>query len=143
MDLFLLLSPNGQIELSSSQFEGTAGMQSLFERYGGIRRISGLVLRFYDRVLGSERLAPYFAGCDMRRLVEHQASYISTVMGGPASYSAGELRAIHASHGISEGDFDEMLSHFRAAMEADGFATEDIDDVMARLARLRGVIVSA
>jgi hemoglobin len=114
----------------------------MFQRYGGLDRVSDLVMRFYDRVLGSERLAPFFQGIDMRRLVEHQAMYISAVMGGPASFSDTHLHEVHSGLGIGDADFDEMLAHFRGAMEEKGFAPEDTEAVMRRLASLRRVIVS-
>jgi hemoglobin len=54
------------------------------------------VLSFYDRVLTSATIAPFFADVDMRRLVDHQAKFISSVMGGPSSYSTAALREVHA-----------------------------------------------
>lgn len=115
---------------------------SIFQRYGGLDRVSDLVIVFYDRVLASDRLAPFFRNSDMRRLIEHQAKYISAVMGGPASFTDAQLREVHAPLGITDADFDEMLGHFRAAMEAQGFAPEDTEAVMRRLAARRRVIVS-
>lgn len=116
--------------------------QTIFQRYGGLERVSELVIGFYDRVLASERLAPFFRGCDMRRLIEHQAKYISAVMGGPASYKEAQLREVHAHLAISGADFDEMLAHLRAAMQEKGYAEEDAEAVLRRLASLRRVIVS-
>lgn len=116
--------------------------QTIFQRYGGLERVSDLVMGFYDRVLASERLAPFFRGSDMRRLIEHQAKYISAVMGGPASYTEDQLREVHAHLAITSRDFDEMLSHFRAAMQDKGFAPEDTEAVMRKLAGLRRAIVN-
>ena len=116
--------------------------QTIFRRYGGLERVSELVMDFYDRVLASDRLAPFFAGADMRRLIEHQARYISAVMDGPASYTPQQLREVHAHLAISGADFDEMLRHFRAAMEEKGYAPEDTETVLRRLAALRRVIVN-
>lgn len=114
----------------------------MFERYGGIERVSDLVMALYDRVLASERLAPFFRGCDMRRLVEHQAKYIASVMDGPPSYSEAQLRDLHAHVAIADADFDEMLDHFRAAMAEKGYAAANVETVIRRLAGLRRVIVN-
>ena len=81
----------------------------MFERYGGLAFISRVVLNFYDRVLASARLAPFFADIDMQRLVEHQAKFISSVMGGPSSYSTAALREAHAHLQINDPTFDEMI----------------------------------
>ena len=63
----------------------------MLERYGGLAFISRVVLSFYDRVLASVRLAPFFADVDMQRLVEHQAKFIGSVMGA-APHSYGHTR---------------------------------------------------
>jgi hemoglobin len=39
---------------------------------GGFAKVRLLVSEFYDRVLDSDTLAPYFDGIDMRRLIDHQ-----------------------------------------------------------------------
>lgn len=114
----------------------------MFQRHGGLERVSDLVMAFYDRVLASKRLAPFFRNADMRRLIEHQAQYISAVMGGPASYTEAQLHEVHAHLDIADADFDEMLGHFRAAMREKGFPAEDIETVLRRLAALRRVVVS-
>ena len=83
---------------------------TMFERYGGFAFVTRFVLSFYDRVLASAGLAPFFADTDMARLVEHQAKFISSVMGGPASYTDGMLRDVHAHLPIDGAAFDEMIA---------------------------------
>jgi truncated hemoglobin YjbI len=39
--------------------------QSIFERHGGFARVSRMVMSFYDRVLDSPVISPYFAATDM------------------------------------------------------------------------------
>ena len=51
--------------------------QALFDKYGGVPVITGLVGTFYARVMDSERLAPYFAGIDMPRLIAHQVAFFA------------------------------------------------------------------
>src|SRR5262245_36528293 len=81
---------------------------TMFERYGGLSFISRVVLSFYDRVLASVRLAPFFVDTDMQRLVEHQAKFIASVMGGPECYTEAMLRDAHAHLPIDDRAFDEM-----------------------------------
>jgi len=116
--------------------------QSMFHRYGGSERVSELIFAFYDRVLASARLAPYFATCDMRRLIEHQTRYISAVMGGAASYDDDHLRDVHAPLGIGSEDFDEMLGHLRSAMDDRGYDAAEIDGLMRRISVLRRMVVT-
>jgi len=112
---------------------------SHFERYGGLPFVSKMVLDFYDRVLESERLAPYFENVDMRRLVDHQAKFISSIMGGPASYTCEMLTEIHGHLDIDEAAFDEMI-----ALLGETMAVFEIDapDRAAILAQLRAAQTS-
>src|SRR4051812_20316111 len=73
-----------------------------------------LVFDFYDLVLASERLAPYFARVEMTRLLEHQAKFIASVMGDPPSFTDAKLRDAHAHLTISDAIFDEMIDLLEA-----------------------------
>jgi hemoglobin len=114
----------------------------MFDRYGGLTFVSRLVLNFYDRVLASARLTPFFAETDMQRLVEHQAKFISSVMGGPASYTAATLRDTHAHLGIDDAAFDEMIGLFRSTLRDFGIAAADVEAIIAALDAHRPHIVS-
>jgi hemoglobin len=115
---------------------------TMFERYGGLPFVTRFVLSFYDRVLASIRLAPFFAHTDMQRLVEHQAKFISTVMGGPISYSNAVLREVHAHLDIDEQAFDEMILLFKATLEDSKIADTDVETIIADLNARRRYIVS-
>jgi hemoglobin len=116
--------------------------ESLFEKYGGFGPISRVVLSFYDRVLDSERLSPYFADIDMRRQVEHQTAFMSSVMGGPASHSNEALRQIHAPLKVTEADFEELLELLQETFEDFEFASEDIETIIADIRARQPFIVS-
>ena len=82
--------------------------RSIFEKYGGFAQVSKVVMSFYDKVLDSEIIGPYFDNVDMRRLIDHQTKFIASVMGGPASFSNEALRQVHANLDIDKNSFDEM-----------------------------------
>lgn len=85
---------------------------TLYERVGGHAAVARLVLDFYDRVLECDDLAPYFASVDMRRLVEHQAKFVSSIMGGPTSYSDQELAEIHSHLRVDSAAFESLADIF-------------------------------
>jgi hemoglobin len=114
---------------------------TMFERYGGLPFVTRFVLSFYDRVLASIRLAPFFANSDMQRLVEHQAKFISSVMGGPTSYSNAELREAHAHLDIDDQAFDEMILLFKATLEDSKIADTDVEAIIADLNARRMYLV--
>jgi hemoglobin len=114
---------------------------TMFERYGGFAFVTRFVLSFYDRVLASAGLARFFADTDMARLVEHQAKFISSVMGGPASYSDAKLREANAHLQIDDRAFDEMIGLLRVTLADFKIADADVKTIIADLdARRRDIV---
>ncbi|MEQ8966577.1 MAG: group 1 truncated hemoglobin [Azospirillaceae bacterium] len=115
---------------------------SVFERYGGFAVVSKVVLSFYDHVLDSDRLAPYFESVDMRRLIDHQTKFVAAMMGGPASISDRRLREVHAHLAIDEASFDEMVALMRETLEDFEFEAEDIESVLGEIRAREPLIVA-
>ena len=113
----------------------------LLERYGGARGVSRLAFRFYDLVLASDRLRPYFEGVDMPRLVEHQAAFIVSLIASRPTHSDAQLAAIHAHLDIGEAEFDEMIELLITAMAEEGHAGSEAEPVLSRFRRMRGRLV--
>lgn len=116
---------------------------SLFERHGGYPFMSRLVLDFYDRVLASEQLNTYFARADMRRLVDHQAKFISSIAGGPAYISDDLLAEVHEHLDIDDAAFDEMVRLMGQTLAAHGVEGSDREQVLDALKQRRRYIVRA
>ena len=100
--------------------------QSMFERYGGFASISKVVLSFYERVLDSDQLAPFFDGVDMRHLVDHQTKFIATIMGGPTSYTDAALQQVHAHLNIDQATFSESVKLMGETLTEFEFEPDDI-----------------
>jgi hemoglobin len=116
-------------------------METIYSRCGGAPAMARLVFEFYDRVLASERLAPYFAQVDMTRLIEHQAKFIGSVMGGPPSITDTELRDAHAHLTITDTIFDEMVGLLEATLQEFALDSKDIGEVMGTIRKKRHLIV--
>ena len=65
---------------------------------------------FYDKAIESPLLSPYFEKIDMPRLIDHQTKFMSSLMGGPASFSNEELERVHRHLDINEQEFQEMVN---------------------------------
>ncbi len=117
--------------------------QTLFKKYGGFGSVSRIVLTFYDKALDSDQIGDYFEEVDMRRLVDHQTKFVSSLMGGPASYSDDRLRALHAHLGIGNDDVDEMQKLLAEALDEHGVEPDDRDALLAEIEARRMFIVSA
>jgi hemoglobin len=115
---------------------------SLFQKYGGFAKISRVVLTFYDKVLDSEQIGGFFEDIDMSKLVDHQTKFISSLLGGPASYTDDRLKQLHAHIGISDPDFDEMAKLLGEALAENGFEPGDCAVVIREIEFRRGFIVN-
>lgn len=116
-------------------------MGTVFERCGGFARVRRVVADFYDGVLASPRLQPYFGGADMERLIDHQTKFVAWVMDGPVTFNDETLRRAHAQLGITHDDFTEIVELLQEAMEDNGLAAADVDHVLRAVMRREPLIV--
>ena len=107
--------------------------ETIFDRQGGFARISRIVMSFYDRVLDSPVISPYFAATDMKRLVDHQTKFIAYLMGGPASFSDEHLERVHRNMNIDRRAFDEMVALLTETLEDFDFDAADVAAVRNQL----------
>ena len=116
---------------------------SIFNRYGGFANVSKLVLAFYDQVLDSDIVGDYFEDVDMPALIDHQTKFISSLMGGPASYSDEALERIHNHLSINKEAFDEIVGLLRETLEDFEMDPADIDQVIDGMRARERYIVNA
>jgi hemoglobin len=117
-------------------------VQTIFERAGGFATVRRVVSSFYDRVLGSPTLAPYFEHVDMRRQIDHQTKFVTSIMGGPASFTDDHLLRVHRHMQISHAEFVELVGYLREALEDHSVAEDDVDEVVRSIERRERVIVA-
>lgn len=115
---------------------------SVFDAVGGFARVRLIVSDFYDKVLASPALAPYFRDIEMRRLIDHQTKFIAAVMGGPAAFSDAQLKRAHVRLGIGEDDFDEMVELLRETLEDFGVGDPSLGRIVAQVEGMRELIVA-
>ena len=104
--------------------------QTIFDKVGGFSTVRQVVSSFYDKVLDSPTLAPFFANTDMRRQIDHQTQFISSLMGGPGGLSNDILMRVHAPLGISKKEFVEIAGLLESTMFEFGIEPEDVDVVL-------------
>lgn len=114
---------------------------SLYEKYGGFAQINRIVMAFYDALLDSDEVGPYFDDIDMKRLIDHQTKFVSMILGGPADYSDERIHRAHASLNVTDPHFDEMKLILRGALLDNGIEAVDADLVMREIEARRAVIV--
>lgn len=116
--------------------------QTLYEKYGGFAAISRIVLDFYERALDSDEIGDYFEDVDMAKLVDHQTKFVSSLLGGPASYSDEQLRQIHVHLRIGDDDYSEMIEVFTDTLIDNGVSRDDAAAVVSEFEARRKYIVA-
>lgn len=117
--------------------------QLLYEKYGGFDVFSAIVFKFYQKILESERIKPYFEDVHLGFLVEHQTNFICKALGGPDRYEGRDLKEIHASLNISVEEFDEVLSLLRLSLIEKEVAEDDIALIVNLISSVQGEIVTS
>ena len=115
--------------------------QTLFEKYGGFSSVSKIVLAFYDALLDSDELGPFFEDVDISKLVDHQTKFVASLMGGPASYTDKQIHQLHAHLDINDAHFDELKVVLADVLEDHSVAADDIEAILAAFEERRGQVV--
>lgn len=115
--------------------------KSLYEKYGGFKSVSRIVMAFYDKVLDSDQIGDYFEDIDMPRLIDHQTKFISSLFGGPVSYSDERLKRAHANLDLTHEDFDEVGRLLSETLAEHGIEPVDISALMSEIEARRTSIV--
>lgn len=114
---------------------------SLFERVGGFAKVRLIVSEFYDKMLDSDRIRPYFENVDIRRLMDHQTKFVSALMGGPASFTNDHLRRAHVGMGITPGEVEEMAAIFRETLEDFDLPDVEVERLHAHVLSLQEYVI--
>jgi len=128
--------------VASGTSEEGALADTIFIRYGGFASVSRVVSDFYDRVLDSKILAPYFEGVDMRVQIDHQTKFFAAMMGGPASYTNEHLASVHRRLDINDEAFEELAVVLRETLEDHDYDATDIGTVIGEVFARKRYIVS-
>lgn len=124
-----------------AQETATAG-PSLYTRLGGADAIRAVVGDLLGRVAADQRINAFFRGVDTDELATKLAAQICQAAGGPCRYTGRPMREVHASMGISDADFDALVSDLVAALDHFNLGTREKRELLGVLGVLRGQIVT-
>ena len=115
---------------------------STYDSIGGAPAVRAAVDDFYARVLADPRLAPFFAGTDLERLMVHQRAFLAAAIGGPQIFAGPDIAGAHAGLGIGNGDFDAVVKHLAGTLTALRVPEDTVGQIGGALAPLRDDIVT-
>lgn len=116
--------------------------RTLFDKYGGFSTVRQVVSSFYDKVLDEDSLAHHFENTDMRRLIDHQTQFISSLMGGPGGVSDDILRRVHENLSITKSDFALIAELLKATLFEYSVEPADADFLVKSLFKKEVYVVS-
>ena len=99
--------------------------QTIFDKLGGFSAVSTIVMDFYEQVLDSDIVGDFFENTDMSKQIDHQTKFISSLLGGPASYTNEQLRKVHSHLHIQPEHLEEVIILLDRALEKNGVNAED------------------
>jgi hemoglobin len=115
--------------------------KTLFEKYGGFSVVSKIVLDLYDRLLDDDDVGPFFDDVEMARIVDHQTKFVSSLMGGPASYTDDQISRMHARLAIADTHFDKLQAILRQTLADHGVQPEDVSAITDAFEARRKLVV--
>ncbi|MCV2868451.1 group 1 truncated hemoglobin [Defluviimonas sp. WL0002] len=115
--------------------------RTLFDKYGGFSVVSKIVLDLYDRLLDDDEVGPFFDDVEMARIVDHQTKFVSSLMGGPASYTDDQIEKMHARLTITNAHFDTLKGILCRTLLDHGVSEEDAETVVAGFEARRKLVV--
>ncbi|MCW9035605.1 MAG: group 1 truncated hemoglobin [Rhodospirillales bacterium] len=116
--------------------------QTTYEKLGGYAAVNGIVKDFYERVMASDSLKGFFVGVDMDKQATHQTKFISSLLGGPVSYTNEQLQIAHQHLKINDTHFDDIQALLDATLKDNLIPQEVRAEIVAEFEARRGVIVT-
>jgi len=115
--------------------------ENLYDKYGGFGQVNKIVMAFYDKLLDSDEIGPYFDDIDMSRLIDHQTKFIASLLGGPASFTDEHLGKAHSALNVTHAHFDELKEILYATLTEHGVTLDDSAQLVDAVEARRAVIV--
>ncbi|MGA7280235.1 MAG: group 1 truncated hemoglobin [Acidimicrobiia bacterium] len=112
---------------------------TLYDKYGHFK-VTLIAHQLYADVVTDPRLAPFFRDVSIPMLVEHQAIFLATILGGPDKYSSEDIRRAHSHRGIGADDFEKLIDYLKARLTDNGFEPADVDDIIATYRTFQGFV---
>lgn len=122
-------------------FRGNALEKSLYDKYGGFSTVSKIVMALYDKLLDDDDVGPFFDDVDMPRLIDHQTKFVSSLMGGPASFTDTHIQNAHRHLTIHHAHFDRLKEIVDETLIEFSVEEEDRQTVLAAFEQRRSLLV--
>lgn len=115
---------------------------TLYERLGGVERISKLAMDIVDAHYNNPLIKTRFEHVKDRGQLERNISdFICAGTGGPQAYAGKDVLAAHKHMNIDERELVSAIDDVMAAMTKNGYEQAEKNDILAILYSLKGDVV--
>jgi hemoglobin len=116
---------------------------SLYHAIGGRRSLVAAVENFYSRLLADPEIVPFFPEGVTARHRAYLVTVLGEALGGPERYRGPDLTEAHRHLRITDHHFNLVAAHLDATLEHLGVPRNLTDQIIAIVATLHPVVVSA
>ncbi|GFS07577.1 group 1 truncated hemoglobin [Elysia marginata] len=114
---------------------------SLYERLGGHSTLFEAMHRLYEKMQKHPKISHYFENMDIESLTRKQVSFMTRAFGGSPPKEARSLKEIHDNLGISNHDFNVLISLMQETLIEMGIEIATQHEVLAIIENARDDIV--
>lgn len=107
---------------------------NLYERLGEKAGIERVVNNLIIGIAQEEKIKHYFTDVDIPLFRQNLIVHLCQVADGPCDYQGLTMEEAHKGLNINDADFNTIVSLLRSAMNKEGIAYTDQNDLLSRLA---------
>ena len=118
-------------------------MESLYDRMGDERAVTGAVAIFYRRMLEDPKMQGYFDDINIKQQRCKMAQYLSLILSDDPAANDYDLSRAHENISITDDEFDRALEHFQQSLQTLGIAGTMLEEATYIVASTRKDVVNS
>lgn len=115
---------------------------TLYQQLGGQPGVAAIVEDFTLRLADDPDIVGFFAHSNIDRFVASLEEQLCEISDGPCVYQGPPMDRAHQHMGLSDAHFNAVVEHMQGALIEQGVPTGARNQLLGRLARLHGEIMS-
>lgn len=119
----------------------TSVKPTLYQQIGGQAGLERLVDLFIQQIGRDKAILPYFAKANVSHFRQGFITHLCDTLDGSCDYQGDSMVQIHTGMQITEADFNRVVELLINAMTEAGIAHTTQNQILARLAPLRGEVI--
>jgi len=114
---------------------------TLYAKLGGSQGVSRLVDQLIKNIGSDQQIFHYFAESNVTHFRRGLELHFCSISDGPCTYDGDSMQDIHSGMHINEADFNHLVELLVNAMQTLDYSTSTQNQLLSRLAPLRGEVI--